>query len=162
MKYLTLEKFLRTLLGLTFLPDKFRAWIFGTGTRFFETFNCVALLACGIGILFDAGQMFLLTPYRGFYAALGEWTDEAVGAAMLLAGVLAVIGLACQETSVRARMLGGYAMILSSMLWGLVAAGFIAGYPPLTTGMLIYAVMGGFGLFAGEHVIYTVKREGGA
>lgn len=55
-----INKTLRFILGLTFLPERARRWIFGTGTRVVEVLNLTLLTTLSVLFWFDHGEKTVL------------------------------------------------------------------------------------------------------
>ena len=151
-----LNQLLHLILGLTFLPDRARAWLFGTGTRVVECLNLTLLLIMSAVFLIDS-SMLRLANYRGFELLFGDYVHEWMAVILGLLAVLSALGIAL--TADRPRRLGGFALLVSGSLWFAMAAGFGYGYPPLTTGMVVYPVLGLFCWLCGQHVMY-LSEEG--
>ena len=60
-----IERVFRFVLGLSFLPEKIRAWMFSTGTRAIEVLNAGMLLAWATVMMLD-GRVLEMHPYRYF------------------------------------------------------------------------------------------------
>lgn len=153
------ERAFRLILGLGFLPDSVRAWVFGTGTRALEVLNIGCLFGWSLVMLVD-DRLLLAQTYTAFKRiSASEWLNEALAAAFALLGVFCVIGLFCHHF--RLKLLAGVAMLGSALAWALVTVGFVAGYPPLNTAVAIYGAFSFMCLLAGEHLIFEaqVTRE---
>ena len=148
-----LDKFLHIFLGLTFLPDRVRAWLFGSGTRFFEAFNVLFLVATGFVVVVDGGGMFRLPPYHVFWSAFGQAAPFIIGGALLSCAIGMLCGMLIQHTCQRT-FPSGFAMIASGAVYGLLGAGFMGAYPPFSTAMSVYPVLALCCWIAGEHLIY--------
>ena len=149
-----IERVFRFVLGLSFLPEKIRAWMFSTGTRAIEVLNAGMLLAWATVMMLD-GRVLEMHPYRYSMLFGTQWAHKAWAVAFLIFFVLACCGIACKTC--RCKKLGGFAMLASATVWGCVSAGFVASYPPLNTGVLIYALMSLMCWFTGEHLMYTAR-----
>ena len=95
------------------------------------------------------------TRSAGFLLFGAQWAHKAWAVAFLIFFVLACCGIACKTC--RCKKLGGFAMLASATVWGCISAGFVASYPPLNTGVLIYALMSLMCWFTGEHLMYTAR-----
>lgn len=158
-----LNTFLHIFLGLTFLPDRVRAWLFGSGTRFFEVFNVLFLLATGLVVAVDGGAMFQLPPYLSFWRAFGHHAPHVIGAGLLGCAIITLAGMLVQHSCGRT-FASGFAMATSGAVYGLLGAGFMGAYPPLSTAMAVYPALALCCWIAGEHLIYVDhmhEKEGG-
>lgn len=99
-----INKTLRFILGLTFLPERARRWIFGTGTRVVEILNLSLLVSLAIAFWLDSGDMMRLSNYRGFALLFGDSAHNWMTCLFGLLAVLAAAGIA--STSERPRRLG--------------------------------------------------------
>lgn len=147
-----INKTLRIVLGLSFLPGRLRNWLFSTGSRLWEVFNIILLLIFGLTVFTDSGAMFNQPAYRAFVGIGGHMADEVLGISCMLMAGAATVGLG--STSFRARRLAGFTQLLSWALWWLMAAGFWASYPPLSTGQATYPIVGLFCALVGFHIMY--------
>lgn len=151
-----INKVLRLILGLTFLPERARRWIFGTGTRVVEVLNLTLLTTLAVLFWFDHGEMMRLSNYRGFVKLFGESSHGWMAAVFGVLAILAAVGIA--STTERPRRLGGFALLASGCIWWAMSAGFAYGYPPLTTGMVVYPVLGLFCCLCGQHIMYLTEQ----
>ena len=151
-----INQILRFVLGLTFLPERARRWIFGTGTRVIEVLNLTLLTTLSVLFWFDHGEMMRLSNYRGFVKLFGDNAHVWMTCLFGLLAVLAAAGIA--STSERPRRLGGFALLASGCIWWAMSAGFAYGYPPLTTGMVVYPVLGMFCGLCGQHIMYLTEQ----
>lgn len=131
------------------LRARFYGWLFGTPTTVLEAMNALLLL-CWAGALLD-DRLFTLPVYVGL-AQLTQvsWTNEALAALFLIAAVFAGVGAVAEGK--RSDRLAGYALQLGAVLWLCVAANFLASFPPLNTGVLMYGVLGGFCWVTGSYL----------
>ena len=67
-----INKALRIVLGLSFLPGRLRSWLFHTGSRLWEVFNIILLLIFGLTVFTDSGAMFNQPAYRAFVGIGGD------------------------------------------------------------------------------------------
>ena len=120
---------------------KFNAWLFGTPTTVLEAMNTLMLLSWAGALLDD--RLFTLPVYVGLdkLAHIG-WANEALAALFLIAAAFAGVGAVAEGQ--RSDRLAGYALQLGAVLWLCVAANFLASFPPLNTGVLMYGVLGVF------------------
>lgn len=151
-----LNNTLRIILGLTFLPERARRWIFGTGTRVVEVLNLTLLTTLAVLFWFDHGEMMRLSNYRGFAKLFGDAPRDWMAAVFGVLAILAAVGIA--STTERPRRLGGFALLASGCIWWAMSAGFVYGYPPLTTGMVVYPVLGIFCGLCGQHIMYLTEQ----
>ena len=151
-----INQILRFVLGLTFLPERARRWIFGTGTRVIEVLNLTLLTTLSVLFWFDHGEMMRLSNYRGFVKLFGESSNGWMAAVFGVLAILAAVSIA--STTERPRRLGGFALLASGCIWWAMSAGFVYGYPPLTTGMVVYPVLGIFCGLCGQHIMYLTEQ----
>ncbi len=120
---------------------RFYRWLFGTPTTVLEAMNTLLLLSWAGALLDD--RLFTLPVYVGLdkLAHIG-WANEALAALFLIAATFAGVGALADGP--RSDKLAGYALQLGAVLWLCVAANFLAAYPPLNTGVLVYGVIGAF------------------
>lgn len=123
------------------LRARFYGWLFGTPTTVLEAMNAVMLLSWAGALLDD--RLFTLPMYVGMaQLARISWANEALAALFLIAATFAGVGALADGP--RSDKLAGYALQLGAVLWLCVAANFLASYPPLNTGVLVYGVIGAF------------------
>ena len=120
---------------------RFYGWLFGTPTTVLEAMNTLLLLSWAGALLDD--RLFTLPVYVGLgkLAHIG-WANEALAALFLIAAAFAGVGAVAEGQ--RSDRLAGYALQLGAVLWLCVAANFLASFPPLNTGVLMYGVLGVF------------------
>ena len=138
------------------LRARFYGWLFGTPTTALEAMNALLLLGWAGALLDDR----LLT--QPMYVALAKlahigWANEALAALFLIAAAFAGVGALADGP--RSYKLAGYALQLSAVLWLCVAANFVAYYPPLNTGVLVYGVIGLFCWVSGSY-LWAKGRQG--
>ena len=150
------ERCFRFVLGLSFLPESARRFLFDTGTRAMEVLNALFLAAWSV-VLFADGQVILLQKKGNLVVFSGAWMHYFWGSVFTCAALFAVVGMAYKGT--RCRVLGGYALLLGALIWALIAAGFATHYPPLNTAIFIYASMSALCFFSGEHVMYLERQR---
>ena len=76
-----IERVFRFVLGLSFLPEKIRAWMFSTGTRAIEVLNAGMLLAWATVMMLD-GRVLEMHPYRYFMLFGTQWAHKALVVAL--------------------------------------------------------------------------------
>lgn len=151
-----IERTFRLVLGLSFLPERMRRWLFDTGTRVMEVFNALCFAIWGWVLLVD-GRMLETAHYRGFAVFEAVFGRHAWAGAFLACSGFAVGGLVCKAG--RCRILGGYALLLGALTWTLLALGFARAFPPLNTSVMIYSGLSLLCFLSGEHVMYTVRQS---
>lgn len=130
------------------LRARFRAWLFGTPTSVLEWLNTAFLLAWAITLLDDA--LLQLPLYSAIGIARFAWANEALSAIFFASAVFATIGALRRDR--RADKLSGYGLQLGAVLWSAVALNFVAAYPPLSTGVAVYAILAFFCWTAGGYL----------
>ena len=138
------------------LRARFYAWLFGTPTTVLEAMNALMLLSWAGALLDD--RIFTLPVYVGL-AKLAHisWANEALAALFLIAAAFAGVGAVADGP--RSDKLAGYALQLGAVLWLCVAANFLASYPPLNTGVLVYGIIGAFCWVSGSY-LWAKGRQG--
>lgn len=128
---------------------RFYRWLFGTPTTVLEAMNAVMLLSWAGALLDD--RLFTLPVYVGLaQLAHISWANEALATLFLIAAAFAGVGAVAEGQ--RSDRLAGYALQLSAVLWLCVSANFLASFPPLNTGVLMYGVLGGFCWVTGSYL----------
>lgn len=131
------------------LRARFYGWLFGTPTTVLEAMNAVMLLSWAGALLDD--RLFTLPVYVGLaQLAHISWANEALAGLFLIAAAFAGVGAVAEGQ--RSDRLAGYALQLGAVLWLCVAANFLASFPPLNTGVLMYGVLGGFCWVTGSYL----------
>lgn len=132
------------VIGLLFLPTRWRRWLFGTGTRGLKVLNIAILFGWTASLMHDGfGE---LSTYAGF-------AKLPVGiAGSLLVAVALLLAWALYDNSTRGRLIGGTALILAGLIWLLVGISFWMDYPPLHPGMVMYPILSGLSVLAGDHL----------
>ena len=154
-----IERTFRLVLGLSFLPERMRRWLFSKGTRAIEVLNATIFAIWGMVLLGDGG-MVQTEHYKGFAVFEAVFGRKAWACAFLACAAFAVLGMLCDAR--RCKVLGGYALLLGALTWALLAMGFVAAYPPVNTAMFVYAAISAMCFLSGEHVMYTVRQEDAA
>ena len=133
------------------LPDYFQRWLFDTGTRSVELLSSLWLIGFALVFWFDDGAMNVLPTYYKF---------QAVPEPVLIATLLLLGGSqfwAMTQRSCRSDILGGFLLLVSGLVWAIIAASFWAGYPPATTAMAVYPVFAMVCLLAGRNLMLYSK-----
>ena len=154
-----IERTFRLVLGLSFLPERMRRWLFDKGTRAIEVLNATIFAVWGTVLLGDGG-MLQTEHYKGFAVLEDIFGRKAWACAFLACAAFAVLGVLCDAR--RYKVLGGYALLLGALAWALLAMGFVAAYPPVNTAMFVYAAIAVMCFLGGEYVMYTVRQEDAA
>ena len=154
-----IERTFRHVLGLSFLPERMRRWLFDKGTRAIEVLNATIFAIWGTVLLID-GRMVQTEHYKGFAVFEAIFGRKAWAGAFLACAAFAVLGMMCDAR--RCKVLGGYALLLGALTWALLAMGFVAAYPPVNTAMFVYTAISVMCFLSGEHVMYTVRQEDAA
>ena len=152
-----IERTFRLVLGLSFLPERMRRWLFDKGTRAIEVLNATIFTVWGTVLLVGDGGMVQTDHYKGFAVFGAIFGNKAWACAFLACAAFAVLGMLCEAR--RCKVLGGYALLLGALTWALLAMGFVAAYPPVNTAMFVYAALSVMCFLSGEHVMYTVRQE---
>lgn len=139
------------IVQLQFLSGSARAFIFGTGTRFWEAVSTFLSLSIGALLLIDGGRMFSrFDVYRGFLYYGRGYADEVLGVLLLLFGACITAGLAL-PTSYRAICLGRWGMSGLGLVWAVMAVGMAQAGSP-TIGVVLLSVLSIGCWFVGEHL----------
>ena len=154
-----IERTFRLVLGLSFLPERMRHWLFDKGTRAIEVLNATIFAIWGTVLLGDGG-MVQTEHYKGFAVFEAVFGHKAWACAFLVCAAFAALGMLCDAR--RCKVLGGYALLLGALTWALLAMGFAAAYPPVNTAMFVYTAISVMCLLSGEHVMYTVRQDDAA
>lgn len=137
--------------GLLFLPRPWRYWLFGTGTRALKVLNVGVL--CGWAAMLLHGGFGALPTYAGFSKVPVPW------ALAVLLSLALLLAWALYDGSLRGRVIGGAALMLSGFVWLAVSISFWAGYPPLHTGMFVYPLLSALSVLAGDHLRDEARIE---
>lgn len=143
---------LSAILNLLFLPERWRRWMFGTGTRSLEGLNAVLLLSWAVVLLCADGVLGLPS-----YSRFATLPLPLVCGAFALTGLLLAVFLPSEAA--RSNVISGWLLLAASMLWGLVSIAFWGSYPPLNTAMLVYPVLALVSWWAGILLIENSKTE---
>lgn len=114
-----------------------QGWMFGTGTRGIELFNASALLMWAIALLDE--RLVTLYDYFGAEILKQTWANEALAALFGLAFVFALFGVIRRDKG--SDKLAAAGLQIGGLLWGGIAINFLAAYPPVNTGALIYGLL---------------------
>lgn len=150
------ERCFRFVLGLSFLPERLRRWLFDTGTRAVEALNAALFAVWGFVLLADGERLIKIEHYQGFVLFERVLGRQVWACLFFACAAFAVVGLVC--ASPRCKTLGGYALLLGALIWALLAIGFARAYPPLNTSMFVYAVIALLCYLSGEHVMYLLRQ----
>ena len=115
-----IERTFRLVLGLSFLPERMRRWLFDKGTRAIEVLNATIFAIWGTVLLGDGG-MVQTEHYKGFAVFEAVFGRKAWACAFLACAAFAVLGMLCDAR--RCKVLGGYALLLGALTWALLAMG---------------------------------------
>ena len=131
------------------LRARFYGWLFGTPTTVLEALNVTLLLSWAFALIDD--RLVTLPMYVGLQKlAIYPWANEALAFLFLAAATFAAVGAVADGP--RSDKLAGYALQLGAVLWLCVAVNFLASYPPLNTGVLVYGCVAVFCWLAGSYL----------
>ncbi len=143
---------LHWLLDLRFLPDKFQNWLFDTGTRAIEVFSGLAMLGFAFTFFVSGDEIYTSDLYEKF-----QHLHKPTLLTILLTVAILQIGFSVVK-SYRLKLVSSFLLMLSGLVWAVITGRFIAGYPPVSTGMTTYAVLTIICSFAGLYQNRHVKR----
>lgn len=130
------------------LRRRFYGWLFGAPTTVIESFNGVCLLIWAVALLND--EMVQLPQYAGFFGtSLTRWNEFV---SIPFFGAAVCVGFGALRKGYYANRVAGYALQVSALLWMCVALNFYGSYPPVNTGMMVYAVLAVFCLVTGNYL----------
>lgn len=154
------DKFFRVLLGVSFLPERTRRWLFDTGTSIFEIVHAVLIISWGVLLLAQDRPSALLPTYIGFTKIFGPQYQNIFGLIGIGIGLFTIlVKVSPQSYSRRGRILVGFLIFLSALMWTMVGGAFLYNYPPISIGMLVYTIGAVFCYFTGEHIMYEVHQQ---
>lgn len=130
------------------LRRRFYKWLFGAPTTTIEALNGVCLLIWGLALLND--EMVQLPQYAGFFGASFARWNELASIPFFVAAVC--VGFGAIRDGYYANRVAGYALQVSALLWLCVALNFYGSYPPVNTGMMVYAVLAVFTWVTGNYL----------
>lgn len=119
--------------------------------RLYEVFSSCLAWVFGLALLID-DRMLTLDIYRGFankWILVGGFLGTAILATICLMRYNHKNSLFC----------AGFVLLVEGFVWLLMAIQFMSAWPPLSTGMLSYALMSIFCLIAGYKNIYIARAE---
>lgn len=130
------------------LRKRFYGWLFGTPTTVVEALNGVCLFIWALALLND--EMVQLPQYAGvFGTSLTKWNELVSIPFFAAAGC---VGFGAIRNGYYANRVAGYALQVSALLWLCVALNFYGSYPPINTGMMVYAVLALFCWVTGNYL----------
>lgn len=138
---------IKAILDWRFLPAKFQNWLFNRATNVVEFVNVAALLGVALVLLVDKGALYAIHAYHKFQSL----PEPAIIATLVGCALLQLLPLVLK--GLRKSALSGYALLLSGLVWFLVAVAFYAGYPPLNFGMVFAPIFSFICVLAGRNLI---------
>lgn len=154
------DRVFRTILGVSFLPERCRRWLFDTGTSLFEIIHAILIICWGLMLLAQPSPSLLLPTYDGFLRTFGPNYQNVFGLLGLTLGVTTLaVRVGPTSYTRRGRIIVGFVMFLSALLWTVVGGAFLYNYPPISSGMVVYTVVAVFCYFTGEHIMYGVHQQ---
>lgn len=115
--------------------SKFNLWLFGQGARVVEFINTALLIGFVIPFLYNLELILTNQTYAKF-----QYTGSTLWWTFML-GLGVAQWWAMYAKGVKANQISGYILIVSGWVWGLVAATFALGAPPITTGPIVYSII---------------------
>ena len=140
-------------LNIVFLPEQVRQWFFGTGTRGLEILNAMLMLTWGVVSLLNKHTQALLPTY------------EKIGTmpALFISIIFFILGFAqlfyVAKSTINSNIASGFLLVVSGLVWSIVAVGYWGNYPPLTPGMVVYFPLAIVNWWAGVLIIDNAKLE---
>lgn len=113
------------------------AWMFGTGTRGIELLNVLALLMWAVALMDD--RLVTLYDFFGVEILKRDWANEGLAAVFGLAFLFSLAGVMRKDPA--SDKLASMGLQIGGLLWGGIALNFVAAYPPVNTGALIYSLL---------------------
>lgn len=115
--------------------NKFNSWLFGQGARVVEFINTTLLIGFVIPFLYNLELILNNQTYARF-----QYTGSTLWWTFML-GLGVAQWWAMSAKGVKSNQISGYILIVSGWVWGLVAATFALGAPPITTGPIVYSII---------------------
>lgn len=115
--------------------NKFNSWLFGQGARVVEFINTTLLIGFVMPFLYNLELILNNQTYARFqYTGSAMWWTF-----MLMLGIAQWWAMSAK--GVKSNQVSGYILIVSGWVWGLVAATFALGAPPITTAPIVYSII---------------------
>lgn len=115
--------------------NKFNSWLFGQGARVVEFINTTLLIGFVMPFLYNLDLILNNQTYARFqYTGSALWWSF-----MLMLGIAQWWAMSAK--GVKSNQISGYILIVSGWVWGLVAATFALGAPPITTAPIVYSII---------------------
>lgn len=115
--------------------NKFNSWLFGQGARVVEFINTALLIGFVMPFLYNLELILNNQTYARFqYTGSALWWSF-----MLMLGIAQWWAMSAK--GVKSNQISGYILIVSGWVWGLVAATFALGAPPITTAPIVYSII---------------------
>lgn len=115
--------------------NKFNSWLFGQGARVVEFINTTLLIGFVMPFLYNLELILNNQTYARFqYTGSAMWWSF-----MLMLGIAQWWAMSAK--GVKSNQVSGYILIVSGWVWGLVAATFALGAPPITTAPIVYSII---------------------
>ena len=115
--------------------NKFNSWLFGQGARVVEFINTTLLIGFVMPFLYNLELILNNQTYARFqYTGSALWWSF-----MLMLGIAQWWAMSAK--GVKSNQVSGYILIVSGWVWGLVAATFALGAPPITTAPIVYSII---------------------
>ena len=143
---------LHWLLDLRFLPDKIQNWLFETGTRAIEVFSGLAMLGFAFTFLLAGDELYKADLYEKF-----QHLHKPTLIVILVVVSILQLGFAVVKSH-RLKLVTSFLLMFSSLVWAVITGMFIAGYPPVSTGMTTYAALTIVCSFAGLYLNRHAKH----
>lgn len=115
--------------------NNFNSWLFGQGARVVEFINTTLLIGFVMPFLYNLDLILNNQTYARFqYTGSAMWWSF-----MLMLGIAQWWAMSAK--GVKSNQVSGYILIVSGWVWGLVAATFALGAPPITTAPIVYSII---------------------
>lgn len=112
-------------------------WMFATGTRGIELLNASCLFLWAVALLDD--RLVKLYDFFGAAVLRHEWANEVLAGVFMLAFIFSLAGVLRKDQA--SDKLASMGLQLGGLMWGGIALNFVAAYPPINTGALIYSLL---------------------
>lgn len=130
-------------------------WLFATGIRVLECISGLGLL--GYAFVFMIGGEKMLLSYPIYYK-FKELNITVVILTFAVVGGLQMWAMLTQPSN-RRQVLGGFVLIISSLVWGLVFGAYYSVTPPINTGLVFSGILSLLCVIGGNNLIKHQQDE---
>ena len=129
-------------------------WLFDSGTRAMEVLNAFGLIGFSAVFFWNNPVLIKLPSYEKFALV----TPPCYWFLTLFLGVACLVAL--KKKSLRSNQVSGFLIMLSAVVWGIIALGFtMEDFDGITTAPLTYGLLSLFCVLTGTRLLLVNREE---